>query len=315
VRTRRLGALEVSAIGVGGNQFGVTMDDAAVAAVVGTALDSGISLFDVADEYGEGAAEQTLGRALGRRRDEAIIATKLGAELPSVSGSGGASPAWIRSAVEDSLRRLATDRIDLLQLHYPDPTVPIEQTLIAFAELVTAGKVREIGCANFTAGQLIAANGAAGPIGVRPFASTQCHLNLIRQRALDDVVPAATDLGMAILPYWPLASGLLTGKYRAGEPAPAGTRLDRYPDAAAGLLHAGNLGRVAALTELAADHGTSLMGLAVGWLLDDVGVASVIAGATRPDQVRVNAALGAGPALPGELLAAAAELGRTKPAS
>jgi aryl-alcohol dehydrogenase-like predicted oxidoreductase len=303
MRHRALGALSVPVVGVGGNQFGVTCDERRTAAVVAAALDAGLVFFDTADEYGYGRSEELLGRALRGRRDEAVIATKVGCQMPD---GGGASARWITRAAEASLRRLGTDYIDLYQVHYPDPAVHLDETLAALDALLRAGKVREIGCCNYPA-ELIRASSGRGP---HPFASIQLHLNLIRQRALEHDVPAAEAAGMALLPYWPLASGLLTGKYRRGRPPPAGTRMAAYPDAAGRMLHERNLARVDALAAVASRHGYPLLELAVGWLLHRDSVACVMAGATSPEQVYRNAAAAEAAPLPAELYAEASRIGR-----
>jgi aryl-alcohol dehydrogenase-like predicted oxidoreductase len=221
-------------------------------------------------------------------------------------GGGGASASWIARAAEASLRRLGTDYIDLYQVHYPDPAVPTEETLAALDALRSAGKVREIGCCNYPAALIRASTEGGAP----RFASVQLHLNLIRQRALDQDVPAAEAAGMAPLPYWPLASGLLTGKYLRGRPPPAGSRLAVYPDAAERMLHDRNLARLDALSALANRHGYSLLELAVGWLLYRDSVACVMAGATSPEQIHRNAAAAEAPPLPAALYAEATRIGR-----
>jgi len=306
---RELGSLSVSCVGVGCNQFGVTCDGRATARIVAAALDSGINFFDTADEYGGGASEELLGRALRRRRSEAVIATKVGCVMPSDPDSGGAGPAWIARAVDASLRRLQTEHIDLYQVHYPDPVAPIEETMGALNDLVRAGKVREIGCANFTAAMIAEAVAAARDRGLAPFASTQTHLNVIRQRALAEVVPACEHNEVKVLPYWPLASGLLTGKYRRGAAPALGTRMDKYPVAAERMLIERNFARIEKLASFAGELGHSLLELAIAWLLAMPAVASVIAGATAASQVRGNAAAGQELWLSPETFARASALG------
>lgn len=286
---RRIGELEVSAVGLGCNQLGTTCDRAASNAVVGAALDAGITFFDTADEYGDGRSEELLGAALRHHRDDVVIATKFGGprgETPLT----GASAAWIETAVEQSLTRLGTDRIDLYQLHFPDPATPIEETLEALGRLVAAGKVREIGAANLSGEQLTVAAAAADRLGVPRFASAQNRLNLLRQDALDDVLPVCGTLGSAFLPYFPLASGLLSGKYRRGVAPEAGTRMaESVPEAGRErILSDATFDRLDALERLAAEHGRTLIELAFGWLLAQPALASVIAGATRPEQVVAN---------------------------
>ncbi len=287
MRTRRIGSLEVSVVGLGCNNFGGRLDQAGTDAVVGAALEAGVTLFDTADIYGGARSEELLDRALGARRDEVVVATKFG--VPYADHEGGAAPDYVRRAAEDSLRRLGTDRIDLYQLHFPDPKTPIADTLGALDELVRAGKVREVGCSNVTAPQLDEAQAAAGD-GAR-FVSVQNNFSILHREAEAEVLPACERLQVAFLPYFPLANGLLTGKYRHGEPPPAGTRLAGMDDQqAAGLLTDEALERVSALDALAGASGHSVLDLAIAWLLQRPAVASVIAGATRPEQVAMNVA-------------------------
>jgi aryl-alcohol dehydrogenase-like predicted oxidoreductase len=232
-------------------------------------------------------SEELLGRALGARRDEVVVATKFG--MPVGGGGGGASPAYVRAAAEDSLRRLGTDRIDLYQLHRPDPGTPIGDTLGALAELVDEGKVREIGCSNFSAAQLDEAAAAAAS-GAPRFVSVQNHYSILHREPEPDVLEACERLDVAFLPYFPLANGLLTGKYRAGEPLPAGTRLGSDPSRAEREMTPERMSQLAQLSELAAQSGATMLDLAFAWLLSRGVVSSVIAGATRPEQVRANAA-------------------------
>jgi len=279
MKRRRIGSLEVSIVGIGCNNFGWRLDAAGTADVVESALDEGINFFDTADMYGGTKSEDFLGRALGRRRDEAVIATKFGWEIDS--SRRGAHPDYVHHAVDDSLKRLGTDHIDLYQLHKPDPDVPIRDTLGALAEIVHAGKVREIGCSNFSVAQLREAE-AAGRDGVR-FVSVQNEYSLLHREPEADVLPACERLGLAFIPYYPLASGLLTGKYRQGQPIPKGTRLsDRRPSE-------DRLAIVEALIEFAESRGHTLLELAFGYLLSQPIVASVIAGATSHAQVQANA--------------------------
>jgi aryl-alcohol dehydrogenase-like predicted oxidoreductase len=290
MQQRRIGSLEVSIVGLGCNQFGTTCDRARSLAVLHAALEAGVTLFDTADEYGDGRSEELVGDALRQRRDEVVIATKFGGPRGDIA-STGASPEWIREAVDQSLRRLRTDRIDLLQLHFPDPTTPIADTLQALEELVAAGKVREIGCANFDRTLLNEAAEAADARGLRPFRSAQNRLNLLRQEALTDVIPFCVEHDVAFLPYFPLASGLLTGKYRRDvEPEPGTRMADSVPPAAREkILGNRTFDRLEALGDFAAERGRSLHQLAFAWLLAQPALASVIAGATRPEQVTTNA--------------------------
>jgi aryl-alcohol dehydrogenase-like predicted oxidoreductase len=299
METRRIGPLDATVAGLGCNNFGTRIDAAATERVVHAALDAGVRFFDTADIYGGGLSEEFLGRALAGRRDEVIIATKFGKPMPD--GQRGASPAYVARAAEASLRRLGTDVIDLYQLHQPDPSVPIADTLGALQCLVNAGKVREIGCSNFSAAELREASESAPREGTTGFASVQNEYSLLEREAEAEVLPECGRLQLAFLPYYPLASGLLTGKYRAGRSAPEGTRLSagRY----APELSEKNLRVVEALRAFAEARGRTLLELAFGWLLARPLVASVIAGATRPEQVRANAAAAGWKLSPEELAA------------
>jgi aryl-alcohol dehydrogenase-like predicted oxidoreductase len=282
---RRIGSLEVSIVGLGCNNFGRRLDSGATSAVVDAALDAGINFFDTADVYGGTRSEEYLGRALGRRRDDVVIATKFGSAVDEQRK--GARPEYVRQAAEYSLRRLGTDRIDLYQLHRPDPQVPIEDTLGALDELVRAGKVREIGCSNFSAEQLRAAEGAARE-GAARFVSVQNEYSLLQREPERDVLPECERLGTAYLPYFPLASGLLTGKYRQGQRVPAGSRLQSGRGDS--LLTDRNLAIVEELIRFSESRGHTILELAFSWLLTRPVVASVIAGATSSEQVGSNAA-------------------------
>jgi aryl-alcohol dehydrogenase-like predicted oxidoreductase len=265
------------------------IDEAATDAVVHAALDAGITLFDTADIYGGTKSGEFLGRALGNRRDEAIVATKFGGRV-SDERAGGARADYVRLAVDDSLRRLGTDRIDLYQLHFPDAETPIEDTLGALDELVRAGKVREIGCSNFSVEQLAAADAASSSGGLARFVSVQNEYSLKKRDPERGVLDACEEYDLAFIPYFPLASGVLTGKYRRGEAPPEGTRLSKMPAERVGqALSDANLDKVEALEGWARDHGHSLLDLAMAWLLGKPRVASVIAGATKPEQVVANA--------------------------
>ena len=287
MKTRRIGSLEVSIVGLGCNNFGGRLDAEATAAVVNAALDAGITLFDTADVYGGTQSEVMLGHALGARREQIVLATKFGMAVPGEPG--GASPAYVQRAVEASLRRLGTDRIDLYQLHRPDPKVPIADTLGALDALVKAGKVREIGCSNFSVTQLHEAAAAVAPGGAA-FASVQNELSLLHREAEADVLPECAHTNLAFLPYFPLASGMLTGKYRGagattarGRLASGGKQADTYRSPA-------NAALVDALAAFAEQHEHTLLELAVGWLLAHPPVSSVIAGAMTAEQVRANVA-------------------------
>jgi len=280
METRRIGSLEVSVVGLGCNNFGTRIDAGDSAAVVAAALDSGINFFDTAELYGDGTSEQYLGQALKGRREVAVVASKFGFD-------GDSSPAYLRRAADASLRRLGIDHIDLYQQHRPDPLTPIEETLGALDELVKAGKVREIGCSEYSRKHLLAAEEATRPGSAR-FASVQNEYSLLHRQPEIEILDECRRQGLAFIPYFPLASGLLTGKYRLGHAAPAGSRLDS--GWGAGRLTRWNLQVVEALIRFAEDRGHSLLELAISWLATQAPVAGIIAGATSPDQVRANAA-------------------------
>lgn len=285
METRPIGSLRVSVVGLGCNNFGWNIDDDKTARVVDAALDAGINFFDTADVYGKTQSEEFLGRALDGRRGRAVIATKFG--LAPDGTLKGARPEYVRQAAEDSLRRLRTDRIDLYYIHKPDPNVPIADTLGALNDLVTAGKVREIACSNFTAGMLGAASDAAR--GRARFVAVQNEYSLLHREPERDVLAECGRLDIRFVPYFPLASGLLTGKYRRGQPAPEGSRIapGGYFE---GLLSQQKLDMVESLRSFAESRGHTLLELAMSWLAARPAVASVIAGATSPAQVAANAA-------------------------
>jgi len=299
MRKRRIGSLEVSVVGLGCNNFGRRLDEAATRSVVDAALDAGVDFFDTADVYGETDSETFLGRVLQGRRDRVVLATKFGSKV--AEGKQGARPEYVRQALEDSLRRLRTDHVDLYQLHRPDPTVPIADTLGALAEAVRAGLVREIGCSNFTAEQIAEAEAAVAP-GAPRFVSVQNELSLLRRDAEKDVLPACRERGLAFLPYFPLFSGLLTGKYRRGRPLPEGTRITGNPRWEQHLTEA-NLDLIEDLAAFAEQRGKELVDLAFAWLLAKPEVASVIAGATSAEQVQRNARAGTWELTPEDLSA------------
>jgi aryl-alcohol dehydrogenase-like predicted oxidoreductase len=280
--------LQVSAVGVGCNNFGARIDQAAATAVVGAALDAGINFFDTADTYGDWTSETLLGRALGNRRHEVVVATKFGNRAPPAP-AGGSRP-YVIGAVEASLRRLGTDYIDLYQMHNPDPETPIEETLGALDELVRTGKVRYVGHSNFTGPQIAEAHRIARDAGFSRFITAQNHYNLLEREIEAEVIPACQRFGLGLLPYFPLASGLLTGKYRRGEPPAPGTRMHTRGPKAAEMLNEHNFDRLDRLWAYAEDHGHSLLELAFAWMIGQPVVSSVIAGATRPEQVRANVA-------------------------
>jgi len=291
VKTRKLGSLDVSVIGLGCNNFGMRCDQEQSARVVDSALEVGINFFDTADVYGGTQSEVFLGQALGGRRDEVIIATKFASPVDSDPEHRGASARWIAQAVEDSLRRLGTDRIDLYQQHRPDADVPLEETLEALDKLVQSGKVLEIGNSNFSSEQIHQSEAISRDKGRARFVSAQNELNLLRRRARDEVLPACVEDGLGFLPFFPLASGLLTGKYVRGEGTPEGTRLASMPEERRSqVLTERNYSRLEALSAFAEERGHSLLDLAFAWLLALPGMTSVIAGATKADQVRANSA-------------------------
>ncbi len=287
--TRRIGSLRVSVLALGCNNFGWHIDESASRDVVAAALEAGVNHFDTADVYGNTQSEEILGRALGDRREEAIIATKFGMKLDE--NRQGAAPEYVKQAAEDSLRRLGTDRIDLYYLHQPDESTPIADTLGALNELVQAGKVREIGCSNFSPEQLREAEAAAK--GGARFAVLQNEYSLLHREPETSTLPACRELGLAFVPYFPLKSGLLTGKYRKGVTPPegrlSGQKGSFFEKMGSTLLTEENLDTVERLIGFAESRGHSLLDLAFAWLLAHEPVASVIAGATRPDQIQQNA--------------------------
>jgi len=293
VEERNLGksGLSVTLVGLGCNNFGGRIDLEATRRVVHKALDLGITLFDTADIYGEkggekGGSESDLGEVLGPRRKDVILATKFG--KPMSARDHGASRLYVMRAVEACLARLKTDWIDLFQLHEPDPKTPIEETLRALEDLMRQGKVRYIGASNFAAWQLVEAHWAAKQQGSGGFICSQEEYSLLDRGVEAEIVPALGACGMGLLPFFPLASGLLTGKYKPREPAPEGTRLAREPRMAKRFLTETNLTRLERLTSFCAVRGKSLLELAFSWLAAQPVVASVIAGATRPEQLEQN---------------------------
>lgn len=285
MKMRPIGSLQVSVVGLGCNNFGGRLDEAGTARVVHAAIDAGINFFDTADIYGGTTSETFMGKALVERRDEIVLATKFGIKLND-QRLGGAHPDYIKIAVEESLQRLQTDRIDLYQLHKPDPEVPIADTLGALDGLVKAGKLREIGCSNFSAEQLREAEAAA--TGAK-FVSVQNHYSLLHREAEGDALPECERLGLAFLPYFPLANGLLTGKYRKGQALPEGSRITAEGNFGSWLSDS-NLDKVEALIQYAEARGHTILDLAFGWLLANPVVASVIAGATKIEQIAANVA-------------------------
>ena len=291
LRKRRLGAsaLDVSIVGLGGNNFGGRIDFAATSRVVHKAIELGINLIDTADSYGNrGGSEEELGRVLGDKRKQIVLATKFGMPMDDTGGLKGASRSYIMRAVEASLRRLNTDWIDLYQLHQPDPQTAIEETLRALDDLVRAGKVRFIGCSNLSAQQIVEAQETARRHGLTAFVSCQDEYSLLVRDIERELGPTAKAFGLSILPYFPLASGMLTGKYKRGAALPPGSRLLKNARHAQRFASERNWRVVGELEAFAASRDHTLLELALGWLLRDSVVASVIAGATTPAQVEQN---------------------------
>ncbi|MDP7381678.1 MAG: aldo/keto reductase [Alphaproteobacteria bacterium] len=290
---RRLGhsGLWVSAVGIGCNNFGAKCDEAATRAVVHACLDAGITLFDTADMYGNrGGSETLLGRILGHHRKDIVLASKFGLPMGEGPYFNGAGRHYIMRAVEDSLRRLRTDHLDLYQVHRPDPATPIEETLRALDDLVRDGKVRYVGCSNFAGWQLAEAEWAARAGGTVRFISAQNEYSLVDRRIEGDLVPAANAYGVGILPYFPLANGLLTGKYQRNHAMPDGARMTERPTRAEEVLTDRNWTIAEKVADYAAARGHSPLEAAIGWLASQDHVPSVIAGATTAEQVAQNAA-------------------------
>lgn len=290
---RRLGhsGLWVSAVGIGCNNFGAKCDEAATRAVVHACLDAGITLFDTADMYGNrGGSETLLGRILGHHRKDIVLASKFGLPMGEGPYLNGAGRHYIMRAVEDSLRRLRTDHLDLYQVHRPDPATPIEETLRALDDLVRDGKVRYVGCSNFAGWQLAEAEWAARAGGTVRFISAQNEYSLVDRRIEGDQVPAANAYGVDILPYFPLANGLLTGKYQRNHAMPDGARMTERPTRAEEVMTDRNWTIAEKVADYAAARGHSLLEAAIGWLASQDHVPSVIAGATTAEQVAQNAA-------------------------
>jgi aryl-alcohol dehydrogenase-like predicted oxidoreductase len=292
MRYRSLGnsGLVVSVAGLGGNNFGRRLDADATRAVVDAAIDAGITLIDTSDTYGAGRSEEILGEVLAGRRDQVVLATKFGNRNvdmgygPAAGAKGGRG--YIMRAVEQSLRRLRTDYIDLYQIHTPDPATPIGETLAALGDLVAQGKVRYPGHSNFSGWQLADAAGVARELAVAGFVSAQNHWSLLERGVEAEVVPAALHYGLGVLPYFPLANGLLTGKVRRGVPPPEGSRLASRRD----YITDRKIDQVERLIGWAQQHGVTILDVAVGGLAAQPGCSSVIAGATSPEQVKANAA-------------------------
>jgi aryl-alcohol dehydrogenase-like predicted oxidoreductase len=295
MRYRALGnsGLVVSVVGIGCNAFGTRIDADAVQRVVDAAFDEGVTLFDTADTYGLGASEELLGAALRGRRDDVVVATKFGMDMQGRNGpdhGARASRRYVRQAVEASLRRLGTDHVDLYQLHQPDLVTPVEETLEAMNELVAEGKVRYLGCSNFAGWEVTRASWVARTRGLTGFVTAQNEYSLYNRAAEDELVPACLDAGVGLLPYFPLAYGLLTGKYSPGS-GPEGSRLTL--EGQRHRLEGADFSRVSALEEYAAARGLDLLSVAVGGLAAQPAVGSVIAGVSRAEQVRTNVAAAA----------------------
>lgn len=285
--------IQVSAVGLGCMNFGMMCDQAATDAIVDAAIDAGVNFFDVADIYGgpHGKAEELLGKALGQRRKDIVLATKFGAKQTGGGGAaaGGGSRDYIMPAVEDSLARLGTDYIDLYQHHFPDAETPVEETLRALEELVAQGKVRAIGCSNYSGAMLAEATDFSAANGSATYVSAQNRYSLLTRDIETDLVPVAEQHGVGILPYFPLESGLLTGKYRKDEKAPADTRFGKW---GGGGIFASDerYAIVEGLREYGESIGQSVLDIAIGWLAAQPYVSSVIAGVTKPEQIRGNVA-------------------------
>jgi len=289
MKVRRLGnsGLKVSVVGLGCNNFGMRIDEKQTQGVVDAAIEAGITLFDTADVYGATKSEEFLGKALGKRRQEVILATKFGNAIGGDPKKRGGSRRWIMQAVEDSLTRLKTDYIDLYQHHLPDADTPVEETLRALDDLVTQGKVRYLGNSNYKGWQIADADWTAA--GQTRFTSAQNLFSLLERGVEKEVLPACEHFGLGFLPFFPLASGLLTGKYKRGETPPKGTRLEAWGARGQQAMSDANFDKVEPLEAWAAERGHTLLELAFAWLLGHEVVSSVIAGATTPEQVKTNA--------------------------
>lgn len=288
---RSIGVLDVGVVGLGCNNFGGRIDAEQTQAVVDAAIDAGIDYFDTAESYGAGASEELLGRALGSRRGEVLIATKWGHTASLTDGERGGDPVQIRRRLEASLRRLDTDYVDHFQLHRPDADTPVADTLGCLAELRDEGKIREIGITAASADQLREAHAVGAELGLPAWPSVQNHYSVLtRDPERNGVFEACEELGVAFVPYFPLESGLLTGKYRLGEDRPAGARLTAWGERADQFIDEQRLRTVERLIDWAAERDRSLLDLALSWHTSHPRIACVIAGATSPEQVRANVA-------------------------
>jgi aryl-alcohol dehydrogenase-like predicted oxidoreductase len=303
MKLRRLGAsgLKVSAVGLGCNNFGMRIDEKQTQAVVDAAIDAGVTLFDTADIYGATKSEEFLGKALGKKRNKIVLATKFGMRHGDNEAKKGGSRRWIMRAVEDSLERLRTDHIDLYQFHAPDPETPIDETLRALDDLVSQGKIRYIGNSNFAGWQIADADWQARIVGQTRFVSAQNQYSLLERRVEHEILPACERFGLGFLPFFPLASGLLSGKYKRGEAPPEGTRLAAWGPRGAQALNDKNFDKVEKLEAWAGERGHTILELAFAWLLGHPVVSSVIAGATSAEQVAANAATAAWELTPDEV--------------
>jgi aryl-alcohol dehydrogenase-like predicted oxidoreductase len=291
VEQRSIGQLQVSVVGLGCNNFGMRLDADSTQRVVDSAIEAGINYFDTAESYGGGLSEEYLGRALGARRSDVIVATKWGHTVSMAEGERGGDPVQIRRRLEASLTRLGTDYVDHFQLHRPDPATPAAETLGCLAELRHEGKIREIGCTVFSAAQLVDSHTAAIEHDLPAYASVQNHYSVLtRGPETDGVLAVCEQLGIAFVPFFPLESGLLTGKYRLGEARPEGSRLATWGDRADNFIDDEKLAVVERLIDWAALRGHSLLDLAISWHTSNPIVASVIAGATSPAQIAANVA-------------------------
>lgn len=289
--TRNLGrsGLRVSLVGLGCNNFGGRIDFESARKVIDKAIDSGITLFDTADVYGNrGGSEEVMGQLLGDRRKQIVLATKFGMVMDEAGIKKGGSRRYIMEAVEASLRRLKTDWIDLYQIHRSDPLTPIEETLRTLEDLISQGKVRYIGCSNLPSWEVADAHWTAKTLGIEKFASCQDEYSLMVRGAEKELIPAAQHFGMGLLPYFPLANGLLTGKYKRNAPLPEGARMTRESQRAAEVLTEANWEKTEKLTAFCEARGKTLVELAFSWLAAQPVVSSVIAGATKPEQVEAN---------------------------
>jgi aryl-alcohol dehydrogenase-like predicted oxidoreductase len=288
---RNLGrsGLRVSLVGLGCNNFGGRIDDEAAAKVIDAAIEHGITLFDTADVYGNrGGSETVMGALLGARRKDIVLASKFGMDMNDAGTMKGGSRRYIMNAVEASLQRLRTDWIDLYQFHRADPLTPIDETLRALEDLVSQGKVRYVGCSNMPAWQMADAQWTARDLGIAGFASCQDEYSLLVRGAEKDLIPAARHFGMGLLPYFPLANGLLTGKYKRNAAMPEGARMTREAQRAGEVLTDANWTKTEKLTDFCGARAKTLIELAFSWLAAQPVVSSVIAGATKPEQIAAN---------------------------